>query len=252
MSLRRILAAPGLVALLAGTALAGSVDGTGSRLSIFPNTMIDFYDVEGATVTAINRSIRAQRRTSANGKVMPATTSWTVKADFKRVMIDGHCTVRDARVEMAANAELPRLVDGAKLTAEERARWTDYVALLEQSSAATLAFVFQNLGQIESAINSSSCDGGRAAAAAAVEVLRTHANRVSVEHEKRLAALSEFRPAMLADSKLVCRDIKVTGGRLRTVRTCLPAREWERLWKSSSEYTQEIVSKFSKLPRTPL
>jgi predicted secreted Zn-dependent protease len=250
MALRRTITVMGL-ALTAGTAPAALPDAAASRLATFPNTTIEYYDVEGATVTAINRSIRAQRGTGASGKAKPAETSWDVKVDFAREMIGGRCTVRDARVDMTARAELPRLIDGEKLTAAERARWADYVALLEQGSAATLAFVHENLEQVEAAIEGSTCDGARAAGTAAVEALRTHANRLSTENEKRLASLSEFRPAMLADAKLVCRDLKATGGRLRTVRTCLPAREWERLWKSSAAFTQDVVSKFSKSSRVP-
>lgn len=249
MSLRRFLGLCGL-AWISSAAIAVSASAAASPLSAFPNITIDLYDVEGATVTAINRSIRAQRG-GASGRVLPASTTWEVKADFDREMSGNRCTVRDARVEMTARAELPRLVDGKKLTAAERARWADYVALLEQGSAATLAFVHDNLGQVEKAIEGAGCDSARAAATAAVEMLRTHANRLSAANEKRLAALNEFRPAMLADAKLVCRDLKVTGGRLQTVRTCLPEREWERLWKSSAAFTQEVVSKFSKSSRVP-
>lgn len=251
MSLRPFIAAFALLVLPADAAIPFSTQVGRSTLSEFPNTTIDYYDVEGATVTAINQSIRAQRGTGSGGKIVPSSTAWTVKADFKRETVNGRCTVQGATAEFAARAELPRLVGGEKLSGAERERWSDYVSLLEESSAATLTFVYQNLVQVESAINNSSCEDARGAAASAVELLRAHANRLSAENEKRLAALSQFRPAMLSNSKLTCRDLKGTGGRLRVFRTCLPAREWERMWKSSSEYTQGIVSKFSKSPRTP-
>lgn len=250
--MRRLLSFPALgLMVLAGAAPTAPIEPAGRRLSSFPDTTVTYYDVAGSSVTAINRSIRAQRSTGPNGKVRPASTSWSVTADFEREIVGGRCSIRSAQAEMSARAELPRLVDGAGLTPSERTRWAEYVALLEQGSAATLAFVAQNLRQIETAIENSTCDGARNAATAAVELLRSHANKVTADNEKRLAALSEFRPVMLTDSKLVCRDLKVTGGRLQTVRSCLPKSEWERLWKSSAAFTHDLVAKSSKLPRTP-
>lgn len=237
-----------VLSLIAPSAIVASV--SDARMSTFPNTTIDYYRVEGATVTAINRSIREQRAPSG-GNAVPASTSWTMTADFDRRMTDGECTVDNVRVDVAARVELPQLADGGKLTDAERKRWGDYVALLQNGSAATLAFVYSNVGQVEAAIRGSSCDNARTAASDAVRMLRAHSDRLSVQNEKRLATLNEFRPSMLADSKLICRDLRVTGGRLQTVRTCLPAREWERLWKSSAEYTQQVVEKFSKSSRIP-
>lgn len=220
-----------------------------SALEAFPNTVVDYYDVGGATVTAINSAIRAKRAIGPGGKVVPASTSWSVKADFDREVSGGRCTIRAVRVDMVARAELPRLADGAKLTAAERQRWNDYVGLLERGSASLLAFVHQNLPRIESAIASTSCNDARSETEALVGLLRRHADKLALDNEKRLAALSEFKPAAIADSKLQCRDLAVTGSRLRTIRTCLPAKEWERMWKSSSAYTQEVIARHSTMPR---
>ena len=35
------------------------------------------------------------------------------------------------------------------------------------------------------------------------------------------------------DSRIVCRRLKVTGTRLTSQRTCLPQREWQRMWDES-------------------
>ena len=64
MSLRRLGAASSAT-IMASAAVAGATDAPASRLAIFPNTTIEYYDVKGATVTAINQSIRAQRAISA-------------------------------------------------------------------------------------------------------------------------------------------------------------------------------------------
>ena len=39
---------------------------------------------------------------------------------------------------------------------------------------------------------------------------------------------------MNEDSRVVCRRLKVTGTRLSYQQTCLPQREWERMWKDSA------------------
>lgn len=35
------------------------------------------------------------------------------------------------------------------------------------------------------------------------------------------------------DSRIICRRLKVTGTRLTSQRTCLPQREWQRMWDES-------------------
>lgn len=40
---------------------------------------------------------------------------------------------------------------------------------------------------------------------------------------------------MNEDSRIVCRQMAVTGTRLKSYRACLPQREWERMWKDSAE-----------------
>lgn len=35
------------------------------------------------------------------------------------------------------------------------------------------------------------------------------------------------------DSRIVCRRVRVTGTRLTSQRTCLPQREWQRMWDES-------------------
>lgn len=222
-----------------------------SALADFPSTTVHYYEVKGDTVTSINRSIRAQRAVGSGERVAPARTDWKVQAEFDREAVNERCKVTAARAVYSARVELPRLSSDSKLGKDERRRWDDYVGLLEQGSVATLAFVYQNLGQVETAIASSECDRARDAGEIAIAELRKHADQISASQEKRLAKLNEFNPRLLAESKVTCRDLEVTGGRLKTVRACLAAREWDRMWRTSSELTHEIVSKFSKLPRTP-
>jgi hypothetical protein len=40
--------------------------------------------------------------------------------------------------------------------------------------------------------------------------------------------------SMSEDSRIICRLMSATGSRLRTQQTCMPQREWRRMWDDSS------------------
>ena len=49
-------------------------------------------------------------------------------------------------------------------------------------------------------------------------------------------------------SRIVCRVLKATGSRLSAQRTCLPQREWQRMWDNSSETMGELQNSHSNRP----
>ena len=49
------------------------------------------------------------------------------------------------------------------------------------------------------------------------------------------------------DSRIVCRRLKVTGTRLSSQRTCLPQREWDRMWKDSAEATLKLQDQSTRV-----
>ena len=51
---------------------------------------------------------------------------------------------------------------------------------------------------------------------------------------------------MNEDSRIVCRQLAVTGTRLRSIRSCMPQREWERMWKDSAEVTFRLQDKSTR------
>lgn len=222
---------------------------TESQLAAMPNTTVRYYDVSGRNVTEINRSI-AQRRSSRDGKPIPATLDWAVKADFQRTMHDGSCKVSGARASFTASAELPRLVDGHRIDKAVLNRWQNYVAQLEEGSLATVAFVQQNLPVIEQAMLASSCDKAKAAGAAAIERMRARTELLDADREKRLrqqnATLSEFRAKPPTPRKTLCRELQSTESRLRTFRICLPQREWDRMNEGGEAFTREIQNQSIK------
>jgi predicted secreted Zn-dependent protease len=224
--------------------------GPANALAELPGTHVDYYEVTGTNVTEINRSIARQRPRSPKGNPVPASTDWSVQAEFDRTVTNGHCRVTGARASVTTSADLPRLAVDARIDKPTRARWHDYVGLLEQNLLATLAFVYQNLGTVERAMLASDCDSAKSVGAAAIEQLRVQTARLEAEREKRLAErnelLSEFRPAVLRVAKVDCRNVDVVGSRLRSFRLCMPIREWERLHDNSEEYVAGVQNNFSK------
>ncbi len=61
------------------------------------------------------------------------------------------------------------------------------------------------------------------------------------------------RVAMIAfpmdeNSRIICRKLSVTGTRLKTISTCLPQREWDRMHSNGREEVSELQDNYSKLP----
>ncbi|MES2904721.1 MAG: hypothetical protein V4696_11090 [Pseudomonadota bacterium] len=51
--------------------------------------------------------------------------------------------------------------------------------------------------------------------------------------------------AMNEDSRVVCRVLKATGTRLTSQRTCLPQREWQRMWDESAGTMSSLQNRHS-------
>ena len=48
------------------------------------------------------------------------------------------------------------------------------------------------------------------------------------------------------DSRIICRLLSATGSRLRTQQTCMPRREWQRMWDDSSSATLKLQDKSTR------
>lgn len=240
----RCLTALAGVAGGAFAALPSDAPSIEAQLASMPNTTVRYYEVSGRNVTEINRSMSRQRPKSRDGKPIPATLDWAVKADFQRTVNDGVCNVSGAKASFTATAELPRLVDGHLIDKPVLNRWQNYVDQLEEGSLATVAFVHQNLRVIEEAMLASGCDKAKAAGAAAIERMRARTELLDADREKRLrqqnATLSEFRPTGFRVQRKICKDIRSTQSRVRTFRICMPQREWERMQDDGEAFTREV------------
>lgn len=216
-------------------------------LTDLPNTTIHYYDVTGKDVTAINRSIARQRPRAAGNKPAPAATNWIINTSFEQRREREQCKVSAARATFTATAELPRLVDEHGLARPLLARWRNYVARLEASEMATLVFVYHNLDQVERAVLASSCEGAKAAGAAAVEQLRSKAAAFELERQKySRRSLSFAEDSGVSDRKAdrpICKDLIGTGSRLNSLRVCMAPREWAKLHESGQQATREMQDK---------
>jgi hypothetical protein len=64
---------------------------------------------------------------------------------------------------------------------------------------------------------------------------------------RRTASLGSNTPFPLnEDARIVCRVLRATGSRLSSQRTCLPQREWQRLWDESRSTMGSLQDKYSK------
>ena len=56
------------------------------------------------------------------------------------------------------------------------------------------------------------------------------------------AALAAKRTAfdLSEDSRIICQMLSATGSRLRVQKTCMPRREWQRLWDDSSSGVRKL------------
>jgi hypothetical protein len=69
----------------------------------------------------------------------------------------------------------------------------------------------------------------------------------SPEQKAALARQHATAFALTEDSRIVCRIVSVTGSRLRAERTCLPQREWQRMWDNGREEMGKLQDHQSRL-----
>ena len=100
--------------------------------------------------------------------------------------------------------------------------------------------------------------GSAASRSQAVMICRTRAQWQRIEScnsatrfcpsTKRLASLGrETAFPLNENSRIVCRYLRLTGTRLSTQKTCLPQREWERMWKDSAETMRDMQDQSTRI-----
>ena len=148
----------------------------GKTLRDLPNVTIQYFDVAGKDLKAINKSIERSQKPDARGKAAAAPTGWAIDTAFNKLTGNGQCKVTDAKATFSAKVVLPRLVNNPAHTPELMASWRAYLAGAENIQAANLWFVYDRIKTVESALLASSCEGAAAAGTAAVQRLQTLAS----------------------------------------------------------------------------
>ncbi|NUR45807.1 MAG: DUF922 domain-containing protein [Sphingomonas sp.] len=151
---------------------APAVPAVTRKLSTIPGVTVSYYDAVGKNVRELHDWLdRHGPRDPQTHRVLPATSNWSISSGIKFSKTGGQCTITGATVKFTATARLPRLAPGQKLSPEVLATWNSYVAALEDRQAAQLAFVYDRVGEVQSAIMRSNCANWQKAAGAAIDRL---------------------------------------------------------------------------------
>lgn len=88
-----------------------------------------FYDIEGATVAAVDSSLTSRRPSRGDG-VSVAETDWDARLDYRtREELDG-CRVERVRLELVFTVSLPRLATHIETSSELATYWKRFLAAI--------------------------------------------------------------------------------------------------------------------------
>lgn len=140
-------------------------------LQQIPGVTVRHYNVTGKNIPQLRASIAAQRpKDPATGQPQAAGVQWSIATSLRKQTTGTACKITGATPTMKAEVVLPRLVigEGVVVPAPDLAEWQRYVASLEQQQAAILHQVHSRLGEVQTAVMASTCEGAAAAANAAI------------------------------------------------------------------------------------
>ena len=175
----------GLSAAITAQAMPAAAAPARPRASL-PGVTVKYYDLPGGNEKALKTSL-AQRPKDAAGQPLVATKEWSISAKVQKRTENGVCKIVDAQPTFTAVAEVPRLATPEALKPVERANWQAFVAQAEAETAADLWMVYDNLGQVRSALLASSCEGTAAAVNAATQRLQALETQ---KQQQRAAAMA--------------------------------------------------------------
>jgi len=148
---------------------------TGRALRDFPNTTISYYDIAGKDFKAIDKSLKTiLADPAAKETVRPFT--WDVGTKIVKTTTGNKCTIQSAKSTLTAKVRLPRLAEQAKVKKDVMARWTPYIASLENDAAANLGFLSDRLRGAEQGLVGLPCDKAGPAWNAKLETVKSELN----------------------------------------------------------------------------
>ena len=194
--------------------------------SQLPNVSINYYDVSGADISSINRSLREQRGAALKNSAA-AASDWNLVVRFDKRTTGEQCLIADATIEFSAKAALPRLVNEQAVSPGALAAWRKYVAALESESVAKLWFVFDRIDEIEQAFEGKSCEQGKQDGGKAIAQLEQDYATFALRLQTTPLALSSASPTE-AD-KIICKTLGGDRQGKRSKPVCLSNRDWATL-----------------------
>ena len=72
------------------------------------------------------------------------------------------------------------------------------------------------------------------------------ATRYCSPEQKAAMSAKHTAFSLSEDSRIVCRMLSATGSRLRSQQTCMPQREWQRMWDESSYGVRKLQDKSAR------
>ncbi|HEV2080099.1 MAG TPA: DUF922 domain-containing protein [Allosphingosinicella sp.] len=140
-------------------------------LQQIPGVTVRYYNVTGNSIPLLRESIAAQRpKDPVTGQPQAASAHWSIGTGVRKQTTGTACKIVAATPTFKAEVVMPRLVtpEGVVVPAPVMAEWQRYVASLEQQQAAILHQVHSRLGEVQTAVMGSTCEGAAAAANAAI------------------------------------------------------------------------------------
>jgi predicted secreted Zn-dependent protease len=125
-------------------------------LQTLPGTKVHYYDVSGATSTAIQSSL--DRMIKSQPKTAGELYTWTSSINVGQDTMAGVCRIASAKAALDANVYLPRLAQESQVSSTDLERWKAYETDLEQTAFDNLKFVADRLPAIEQSLVGKPCD----------------------------------------------------------------------------------------------
>ncbi|HST37292.1 MAG TPA: DUF922 domain-containing protein [Allosphingosinicella sp.] len=134
------------------------------------------YDVSGASVAAIRRSIDnhpERPRDPNDGLRVDALANWYMRWSWPAGP-SGGCDLARARIQFSARVTMPRLLNERLVPAPVLARWRAYLDALERHEDGHVRYAFDHMGEVLAAIRASSCARANDDARAVIQRIGRH------------------------------------------------------------------------------
>ena len=166
---------------------AASTDISVPEPDLFVRVYETFYDVEGATVAAVDSSLRSRRPERAHG-VAVAEIDWDARLDYRTRDGLAGCRLERVRLELVFTVILPRLATNVDTRSKLASQWERFLAAIkfheEGHREITVREALELMEELEE-LRASSCSELRRQAAAASDRFVGRARNLNETYDLR-------------------------------------------------------------------